>query len=143
MALLQYKVSRRLVGEKFGAMTQDEIIHLQHRPLPRSVVLRRVVGKGEAVGARKLLKPVKSPLNRAHDTVGVTGGKSSLPTVHPTPVKLAQPAQEALCACWRNCSTTADMSSSPSPAVMACSKTRSAARPISRSRACWSASAMA
>jgi hypothetical protein len=146
MALLQDKVARGLIREKLGAVAEDEVIELEHRPLPRGIVSRWMRSEAESVGLGKLLQPLESPLHRAHDAVGVPSSKVGLPAVHPACVEFAYGTPHfavfhlALWAWRRNCSTTADMSSSPCPAEMACSNTRKAALPMSRSRPWWSAS---
>src|SRR5450631_4386461 len=141
MTLLQDEVLRSLIGEELGAMAEDEVVQLQHDALRSGVVLLRMLGKAETVKLGEFLQPIKSPLQRAHDAIGVEGGQPGFPAVHPARVQFPQGSLHLAVWAWiRNCSTTADISSSPWPAAMACSNTRKAARPISRSRAWWSAS---
>ena len=90
VALLQDEVLRSLVGEELGAMAQDEVVQLQHDALRGGVVLLRMLGKAETVRLGEFLQPIKSPLHRAHDAVGVDGwsgrfpsGTSSVRTVCP------------------------------------------------------------
>ena len=84
MTLLEHEIIRSLVGEKLGAMTQDEVVQLQHGPLGSSIIPRSVRGKTESEGLGEVLQPLKSPLHRADDAVGVAGGEGRFPAVHPS-----------------------------------------------------------
>src|ERR1700728_680643 len=98
MTLLEGEIIRSLVGEELGAMAQDEVIQLQHGALGRGIIPRRVRGETKSVGLSEFLQPIKSPLHRADDAIGVTRREGGFPAVHPLCVQLAEyPLHLAVC----------------------------------------------
>src|SRR5579859_3739832 len=77
-------------------MFQYPLVHALHKRFLRGGVCRRSVGTvgGEAVGRliaqyhrRPITHPIQSPLEWAHDAIGVARGHAQLPIVHPSGVE--------------------------------------------------------
>src|SRR5580700_9946132 len=96
MTLLEYEIIGSLVGEELRAMAQDEVVQLQHGLFGGGIIPGRMSAESEGLG--ELLQPVKSPLHRADDAVGVTGSEGGFPAVHPACVQIAEyPLHLAVC----------------------------------------------